>query len=111
MKEILLSLETYTKYIYDDIIDEGINVEAKQSLIIFFRELKKTRPDTEYRQGYVNHLGYIPYLLRIRDAFLENNYCLVAHEIVTVFHYEQCLQPRIYNNLLHILEEHLNKGG
>lgn len=82
------------------------NLEAKQALSTFYIEIKKLKPDREYKNDFL-HISYLNYLVRIRKAFIEQKYMLVCNEMISLMHYEPFFQGRIYYNVISLLEEGL----
>lgn len=89
---------------------EEENLKARQALVSFYQEIKKLKPDRKYHIYYL-HISYFHYLLRIKKAFLENKYMRVCNEIMSLMYYEPFFQPRIYYNVIKVLEEGLEFGG
>lgn len=93
----------------DDDFDEKKNQEARAFLYTFYEELKKVKPDTHYNCE-LEHLSYFFYFFHIRKAFEDRNYRRVCDEIQVLLHDEPFRQPRIYYNLLRLLERYLEIG-
>jgi len=92
---------------YDDWFnDSGKNLEAKQSLYCFYKEFKKLIPEEKYRKK-LYHSDYLNYLVKIKEAFMEKKYMRVCNELISLIHYEPCLQGRIYYNIIKVLEDGL----
>lgn len=86
------------------------NKKAKEILYTFYQELSKAKPSEIYDEGRF-HTSYIIQLFAIRKALEEGNYVIVCWELATLIHHEPFLQPRIYYNVLRILEHYLDIKG
>lgn len=109
MKELFLLLEPHDNWFNDAGEDE--NLEAKKALCIFYEKLKNLKPERKYRKNRL-HMSYLPYIVRIKAAFMEQKYMRVCNELISLMHYEPCLQGRIYYNMIKVVEDGLGvKGG
>lgn len=94
---------------YDNWFDNGEeNAEARLALCQFYFALKRLSPDKDYRLRENNHTTYLINLLAVKRAFTDKKYKRVCNELIGLMHYNPFLQPRIYFNLLEILERELN---
>lgn len=84
------------------------NELAYQALIEFREQFAQLKPDTVYQVSY-NHGHYINNLLYVRREFERQNYTNVCNEISKLLFQNKAtfLQPRIYYNILKILDEYL----
>lgn len=108
MKELFLLLEPHDNWFNGAGEDE--NLEAKKTLNVFYKKLKKLKPENEYRENRL-HMSYLPYIIRIKEAFMEQKYMRVCNELVSLMHYEPCLQGRIYYNVIKVVEDGLGIRG
>jgi len=91
---------------------EARNNEAKEALVIFYRELSKRKPTKKYclSNSLRLHLNYIPYFVKLKRAFDQRLYMRVCNEIISLMHYDDIFQRRIYYNTLKLIEEYLEVG-
>jgi len=104
MKKISSIIEPYDNWFNND--EPERNLEAKQALYSFYKELKKLTPEKEYRKKQY-HSSYLNFLIKIKEAFMEEKYMRVCNELISLMHYEPYLQGRIYYNMIKILEDGL----
>lgn len=84
--------------------------EAKKTLRNFYCEYKKLSPDTEYH-GDDRFTWYIFYFLRLRDMLEEEDYPHACNEIINILYFQPFLQPRVYYNMLELLEQYVIEGS
>ncbi len=107
MEKLYSILKPYDNW-YNDKGDEK-NLEAKKALKDFYQELKKLKPSIKYEKN-VQHLSYIPYLIRIKKALDGKKYMRACNELISLMHYEPFFQGRIYYNTLNLLEKEVMKN-
>jgi hypothetical protein len=90
---------------------EGKNLQAKKALCDFYKELKKHKPSKSYEKRDVLHISYLPYLVKIKKAFMEQKYMRACNELVSLMYYEPFFQGRIYYNVLKLLETEVVQGS
>jgi len=80
---------------------------ARKGLITFYEMMTaiKIKP-VEYYPGRF-HTAYLLQLIPIKKAFDNKQYRLVCHELETLLYYEPFAQPRIWYNILDLLEMNL----
>ncbi|WP_236725819.1 MULTISPECIES: hypothetical protein [Bacillus] len=109
-KKLIEKLEPYIfEYEYGiDNVEEyrSNNKKAKEFLSIFYKELQKIPLAKKYDNGGF-HTNYISYLLRIRQFFEEKRYTSVCNELQSLIYHQPINQPRIYYNILSLLEFYL----
>lgn len=86
------------------------NRKAKEFLSVFYKELQKIPLAKKYDNGGF-HTKYISYLLRIRRYFEEKRYTSVCNELQSLIYHQPIDQPRIYYNVLCLLESYLDMEG
>lgn len=88
--------------------DLGIdkNIEAMHALHEFYHEFKKLTPEEEYRVKR-HHMSYLDFIIKIKEAFMDQKYMRVCNELISLIHYEPYLQKRIYYNIIKVLEDGL----
>ena len=111
MNKIFLILEPHDNWFNN--ISEEKNLEAKAALYTFYKELRKLKLEKEYSNESQNflHSSYLLYLLKIKQAFIENKYMRVCNELISLIYYEPFFQARIYYNVLKVLKEELDIKG
>lgn len=98
-------VETLGKFCTNEDQDPVI---IKRAVDCFFERLGQLEPtdmnvsmfNTQY-----NNYSYLPYLLRLRIAFQDNNYFDVANELYSLCHFEDISQRKIYNALMELYHE------
>ena len=104
IEKILYSiLEPYDNWFNDE--GKEKNQEAKKALADFCRELLKRRPEKTYKKRNMLHMSYIINLVNMKRAFMQRKYMRVCNELISLMHYKPFFQPRIYYNVLKLLEE------
>lgn len=92
---------------YDTWFDDGSrNTEAQNALISFYYKYQKCKVSKNYAKKNA-HFDYVRHLLNIKQAFEANLLCRACNEIRTLIHFEPFTQPRIKENLLSLLSQHL----
>lgn len=88
---------------------EARNVEAREALGVFYKELLKRKPSKVYSlsNSLRLHLNYIPYFVRLKEAFDQQKYMRVCNEMISLMHYDDIFQGRVYYNVLKLMEEYL----
>lgn len=86
------------------------NRTAKQTLYTVYKELTNVLPDVGYKSGR-SHTSYLFQLLPIKKALDQGEYMIVVWELGSLFHSEPFLQPRMYYNVVRILEQRLEIEG
>lgn len=98
----------FDDYGYDMPIDE-LQIQAKQALQELLTYLLLLHPERRYSLGNRGHFTYIRNLIPACMALEHKDYLLACHEMLTVFHYEPVLQPRILYALRWVLLKYI--GG
>lgn len=94
---------------YDNWFDNGENnVGAKIALRKFYFALKELAPDRDYKLRDGSHISYLVNLLAMKRAIMDGKYMRACNELIGLIHYNPFLQPRIYSNILCLLERELN---
>ncbi len=101
---------------WDNNTGDEDNLKAKQALHEFYKELAKAQPEEEYREAriskpYYSHSSYLSFLVRIKEALMEEKYMRACNELVSLMYYEPYLQGRIYYNILKMLKGELGAEG
>lgn len=83
---------------------------AKKALVSFFLEFEKLEPEKKLRLGNrKNYYSFIINILPFRRALHKKFYAVACHELLTLYHYEPILQPRIYHSLLSLFHSELKE--
>lgn len=98
--------ETKIIELIDSLFLDG-NDNAKEKIINFTKELKKIGVDEKYSLERNQHLGYIPYLVSIRESLHLREYekALKQLQFMAVENIDYLRQPRVYVNIIYILEK------
>mgnify|MGYP000850276041 CR=1 FL=1 len=105
--ELILLLEPYDDWFND--AGEEKNLEAQEALYLFYERFKNFKPEREYRRNLL-HMSYLPFMIKIKEAFMERKYMRVCNELISLMYYQPCLQNRIYYNVIKLLEDSLGTG-
>lgn len=77
------------------------NEKAKKDVANFFEQFLKIPPDKEYKEGKLgNHYSYLGTLLKMKIRLINEEYPEFCHELITLHHYENLLQRRIFFNIV-----------
>lgn len=89
--------------------DESKNNKAKIALSRLYDDFLKQPPNANYTNRFF-HMEYIINLIPIYTAIRNNKLARACHELRTLLHNYDFLQPRIRDNILYLLREHLKLG-
>ena len=93
---------------FDLYSSENNNVEAEKAVIEFFEKFMQIEPDENLHLGArKNYFSYMIQMLCLKKALEHKNYQAFCHELLTIHHYEQILQKRIYYNLIYLYNAYL----
>ncbi len=66
----------------------------------FFEQFLKIPPDKKYNAGRLgNHYSYLGTLFKMKIRLINEEYPEFCHELITLHHYENLLQRRIFFNI------------
>lgn len=96
LNEYMCVLCDYTGKVYD-------NEKAKKDVERFFKQFIKLSPDRKYKVGRMqNHYSYFSTFLKMKLNLINKEYPEFCHELITLNHYENLLQKRIYYNIVEL---------
>lgn len=97
---------------YDDWFNQDAerHLQAKQALCRFYEELKKLKPDKEYKTSGL-HMTYFFRIIQVKKALMEQKYTRVCNELRSLLYYEPFFQGRIYHNVLRLPEKSFSDFG
>lgn len=96
LNEYMCVLCDYTGKVYD-------NEKAKKDVERFFKQFIKLSPDKKYKVGRMqNHYSYFSTFLKMKLNLINKEYPEFCHELITLNHYENLLQKRIYYNIVEL---------
>ena len=96
LNEYMCVLCDYTGKVYD-------NEKAKKDVERFFEQFIKLSPDRKYKVGRMqNHYSYFSTFLKMKLNLINKEYPEFCHELITLNHYENLLQKRIYYNIVEL---------
>lgn len=79
------------------------NAEAKKVLEVFFKNFVNLSPNKNNNVGARhNYYSYLIQMLQIHNMLIKKDYTSCCQEILTLYHYENILQKRIYYNLIYL---------
>lgn len=86
------------------------NESAKEALRSFYDVYSQLPPDKSYSTNQF-HSEYMFYLIKIHSALNKGDYGRAVNELMNVLYRNSMLylQPRIYYNVVKVLEEHVVK--
>lgn len=87
--------------------DEVVLNKAKAALRWFQVELVKLEPSKKHYDNSSIYIQYIHYLILMRKYFKDKQYPLVCNELGSLMYRHDILDPRIYHNLVALLNEFL----
>ena len=102
LRQLIHDLKNYSSFnVRED------NEQAKAAISAFFTQFEKLRPHNEYSAARIdNNYSYMINLLPMRQRLLDKNYNGFCHELITLDHYEDILQKRIFYNVIHLYNTH-----
>lgn len=89
--------------------NEEVKFEAKLALQKLLCELSVSKPHRNYQETGYPHLGYLHYLLIIRQTLIDKQYQISCHELQSLMYRWPLLQINIYNNVQKLLEEYIKE--
>lgn len=91
----------------DDYINELEKNCDKSAVENFFKKLMRLSPNKKYNLGIrQNHYSFMFQILPLRESLIQKDYAKFTHELVTLHHYENILQKRIYHNLIYLYKSY-----
>lgn len=104
-KKLRQLIEELKKYSSFDVRED--NEQAKIAITNFFNQFVKLKPHGEYKAARIgNNYSYMINLLPMRQRLLDKNYNGFCHELLTLDHYEDILQKRIFHNVIYLYNTH-----
>ncbi len=104
LKQLIDEINKYSSFnIRED------NKQAKTAIVDFFKQFVKLDPHNKYSTARIgNNYSYMLNLLPMRQSLLDKNYNRVCHELITLNHYEDILQKRIFYNVIYLYNTQKN---
>ncbi len=102
LKQLIDELSKYSSF---DIRED--NKQAKTAIADFFKQFVKLDPHNKYSAARIgNNYSYMINLLPMRQCLVDKNYNRFCHELITLDHYEDILQKRIFYNVIYLYSIH-----
>lgn len=108
MNNLKVLVDKLEKVDFDAYNDNHNEIEEKNALQVLseFRDkFSKLKPHKKSSEEIYNH--NIVIFLHIDNALLKKEYAKACHEIISLNHYTDIMQARIFHNLLSLLNKYI----